>query len=126
MYDIEELWLFLPLGYCLTIFFEIPVLLVGLAKVHSLRERLIAGFGLTAFTYPVVVLVLPLIFAQQPTTFMIVAEIFAPLAECWLFALLFHTARVSKPDRLRNYAAIVVANLVSFGCGELLKLAGWL
>ena len=126
MYEIDELWRFLPFGYCLTILFEIPVLLIGLSKLHPLKDKLIAGFGLTAFTYPVVILVLPMLFPNSRLIYLIVAETFAPVAECWLFGLLFHSADLPRWQRWRNYAAIVMANLVSFSSGELLKWAGWL
>ncbi len=68
------------------------------------------------------VLVLPL---SLPATwprwgFLLVAETFAPLAECLLF---WFTWRNEIPDRRsgwRDMAAIVAANLASFSLGELL------
>ena len=56
----EELWAFLPLGYLLTIAIEIPILLFSLSPSHPPGRRLLAGCWLTACTYPVVILVLPL------------------------------------------------------------------
>jgi hypothetical protein len=55
-----ELWRFLPLGYLFTILIETPVLLIGLSRRHSIRQRLFAGVWLTACTYPIVVLVMPI------------------------------------------------------------------
>ncbi len=51
----EELWAFLPWGYLLTVLIEIPILLFGLSSSHRPAKRLIAGFWLTACTYPIVV-----------------------------------------------------------------------
>ncbi len=85
-----ELWRFLPIGYLFTISIETPILLVGLSPRHSLRRRLLAGIWLTACTYPIVTLVLPLLLVNKSrAVFLIVAEIFAPAAECVLFWLAF-------------------------------------
>ena len=46
----SALWSFLPWGYLLTVAIEVPVLLVGLSAHHPLRDRLLAGLALTAFT----------------------------------------------------------------------------
>ena len=51
------------------------------------------------------------------------AETFAPLAECVLFRLAFGGRAISDADARpnvawRDYAAIVAANLASFGIGE--------
>ena len=100
---------------------EIPVLMIGLSRRHAWRDRLIAGFWLTACTYPIVVLVLPpLIWAPLGRGwYLVVAEIFAPLAECVLFRLAYGTSEQRSAD-YRDYAVIIVANLASFGLGELL------
>lgn len=108
----SALWRFLPLGYVFTILIETPVLLVGLARVHPFARKLFAGVWLTACTYPVVVLVLPLVIADH-TAYLAVAETFAPVAECILFRVAFPEAGV------RDMAAIVAANLASFGIGAL-------
>jgi hypothetical protein len=113
-----DLWAFLPLGYALTIAIELPVLLFGLSPQHSVGRRAFAGFWLTAVTYPVVVLVLPpLVWSRYgELPYLIVAETFAPAAECLLFWFAF-----GKPETaLRDMAAIVAANLASF------LLGGWL
>lgn len=123
-----DLWLFLPLGYLFTIAIETPVLVIGLSKGLSFRERFFAGLWLTACTYPVVVLVMPVIFADsRRSLYLLVAETFAPVAECALFWLAFR----GKPDSsrattlLRNFAVIVLANLLSFAGGELLNYFRW-
>ena len=118
-----ELWAFLPLGYLLTVLIETPVLAVGLSPPHSFARRLFAGAWLTACTYPIVILVLPLVIAgeEQRWLYLAVAETLAPLAECALFAAAFHFgSEQSSWSRLRDYAAIALANLLSFGLGELL------
>ena len=111
----DELWQFLPFGYLLTIAIETPVLLAGLSRVHPIGRRIVAGIWLTACTYPIVVLVLP-IMIEPRIPYLIVAETFAPVAECLLFALAFGT----RDTRIRDCAAIIVANLLSFGLGLIL------
>jgi hypothetical protein len=102
---------FLPIGYALSVLVETPVLLIGLSKQHSLRAKLFAGVWLTACTYPIVVLTLPPITGRF---YIPIAETFAPVAECILFATLF------RNWTWRDMAAIVVANLASFAFGELI------
>jgi hypothetical protein len=127
--DAAHLWSFLPWGYALTVALELPVLLVGLSARHPLPRRVFAGFWLTACTYPIVVLVLPpLVWSRWgETTYLIVAETFAPAAECLLFWFLFRRSKDAPPagnsaalSMLRDMAAIVVANLISF------LLGGWI
>ena len=122
-----ELWHFLPLGYLLSILIETPVLLVGLSAQHPMRRRLLAGIWLTACTYPIVTLVLPLVFVKSSrAVYLIVAETFAPVAECVLFWLAFgNEAEVGKASMWRDFAAIVIANLASFGGGEVLNFYHW-
>jgi len=109
-----ELWHFLPIGYLFTIAIETPILFVGLSAHHSKRRRIAAGFWLTACTYPIVVLVLPLLMVDQSrAVFLLVAETFAPLAECTLFWLAF-----GKESTWRDFVVIVIANLASFVAGE--------
>jgi hypothetical protein len=118
----------LPVGYLLTIAIEIPVLLVGLSARHSPRRRLIAGLWLTACTYPVVVLVLPYTVWEWSGrgAYLVVAETFAPLAECCLFWLAFGSrAELFRRGMFRDFAAIVVANLSSFVVGEWLLQCLW-
>src|SRR5881227_4192776 len=82
----SDLWRFLLIGYPFTILIETPVLLLGLSQRHSIKRRIFAGVWLTACTYPIVVLVMPLMFGGvSRTIYLAVAEIFAPVAECVLF-----------------------------------------
>ena len=121
------LWRFLPLGYLLTILIETPVLCVGLSGRHPLKRRLLAGVWLTACTYPIVTLVLPLLFnTSSRAVYLLVAEIFAPVAECALFWLAFGTnEELGKPSMWRDFMTIILANLASFGIGEALNAWGW-
>jgi hypothetical protein len=110
------------IGYCLTVAVELPVLLTLLSRRHSLRVRAFTGVWLTACTYPVVWLVLPPLFDGQPRwLYLLVAETFAPVAECAIFWFAF--VRGLPPERratVRDCAAITLANLCSFGVGEAL------
>lgn len=119
-YDPAELWRFLPFGYVLTVLLESPVLWIGLSPPHSWRRKLFAGGWLTACTYPIVVLVLPMLLERfgRPT-YLAVAETFAPLGECLLFWLAFGSQepRLARRDVVRDCVAIVLANLTSFGVG---------
>ena len=120
----EDLWRFLPVGYLFTVAVETPVLVLLLSRHHPPRRRLFAGLWLTACTYPVVVLVLPTLFAgSSRALYLAVAETFAPAAECALFYLAFGS--VDARSTWRDFAAIVVANLLSFLAGEVLSVYGW-
>jgi hypothetical protein len=122
----SELWRFLPLGYLLTILIETPILCVGLSRRHPLRRKLFAGVWLTACTYPIVTLVLPLLFsAESRSLYLVVAETFAPVAECILFWLAFGKDEVLDKASIRDFLAIIVANLVSFGIGEIVNAWSW-
>jgi len=123
----NELWRFLPIGYLFSILIETPVLLIGLSKRHPIRRRLFAGVWLTACTYPIVVLVLPLALAGvSRAKYLVVAETFAPVAECALFWFAYGAAsEVGKASMWRDLGAIVIANLASFGGGEVLSAYGW-
>lgn len=121
----EDLWRFLPLGYLFTVAVETPVLVLLLSKHHALRRRLFAGLWLTACTYPVVVLVLPTLFAgASRSLYLAVAETFAPAAECALFYFAFG-GKGSDGVTWRDFAAVVAANLLSFLAGEVLTAYGW-
>ena len=122
-----ELWRFFPIGYLVTVLVETPILLVGLSKQHSLKRRVLSGIWLTACTYPIVTLVLPLILVNYSRNlFLVVAETFAPVAECFLFWLAFGTREeLGKRSMWRDFAAIVLANLASFGVGEVLNAWNW-
>ena len=123
----SELWHFFLIGYPFTILIETPILVVGLAKRHSLKQKLFAGAWLTACTYPIVVLVMPLWFAHSShTTYLIVAEIFAPVGECILFWLAYgKSEEFGKRSMWQDFATIVVANLASFIGGEVLNAYHW-
>ena len=122
-----ELWHFLPFGYLLSILIETPILVLGLSARHHLRRRLFAGVWLTACTYPIVVLVLPPALANvSRAIYLMVAETFAPVAECVLFWLAYGEAeQLGKPSMWRDFAAIIVANLASFLGGEVLNAYHW-
>lgn len=124
----SELWRFLPFGYFLTILIETPILLIGLSQRHPSQRRVLAGVWLTACTYPIVTLVLPLLLVNSTrTTYLVVAETFAPVAECVLFWLAFgNPSEVGKPSMWRDFTTIVVANLASFLIGEVCHAYGWL
>jgi len=98
-----------------------------LSERHSTRRRLLAGVWLTACTYPIVTLVLPLVFVSYSRgLFLLVAEVFAPVAECVLFWLAFGSKeRLATTGMWRDFLAIVVANLASFGVGEILNAWHW-
>ena len=123
----SNLWRFLPFGYLLSILIETPILLIGLSKRHPIKRRLFAGVWLTACTYPIVVLVMPLAFNNlSRTAYLVVAETFAPVAECALFWLAFgKEGEIGKASMWRDFAAIVIANLASFAGGEVLNAYGW-
>src|ERR1051325_7486815 len=105
----SELWHFLLLGYLFTIAIETPILLLGLSSRHAIKRRLAAGVWLTACTYPVVVLVLPLVMANvSRTIYLIVAETFAPVAECALFWLAYGKAdELGRPSMWQDFGTIV-------------------
>ena len=120
----EDLWRFLLVGYLVTVAVETPVLVLFLSKRHALGRRVFAGLWLTACTYPVVVLVLPPLFANSSRdAYLVVAETFAPAAECALFLLAFG-GKGSGATR-RDMLVIIAANLLSFIVGEALGACGW-
>ncbi len=133
MEDVARLWVFLPLGYLTTVMIEVPVLAIGLSHHHPMRRRVVAGIWLTACTYPIVVLVMPIAFgidlsSQRYWLYIIVAESFAPAAECALFAYVFHTRdawrdRDRRKGLWRDFGAIFVANILSYGAGLVWYLA---
>jgi hypothetical protein len=112
------------LGYLMTITIETVVLVAFLSKRHSMRVRIFAGIWLSACTYPIVWLVFPELFSER-WLYLLVAETFAPVAECALFWFAF--IRPLPPERgatLRDLAVIVLANLCSFGFGEVFNAFG--
>ena len=124
---LDRLWLFLPIGYLTTILIETPILLLGLSSKLSLKQKLLCGIWLTACTYPIVVLVLPAIFADYSRNlYLLVAETFAPLGEIFFFWLAFRGKNLlENNDWIRSFAWIILANLASFGIGEILNNYQW-
>jgi hypothetical protein len=122
-----DLWLFLPFGYLFSVAIETPVLILGLSERHTLRQRLFAGLWLTACTYPVVALVMPTLFdGTSRALYLVVAETFAPVAECALFWLAFGKRElIGSRSMWRDFAAIVAANLASFAAGEVAGAYRW-
>jgi hypothetical protein len=124
------LWLFLPIGYLVTILIETPILVAGLSPKLTLKQKLLCGIWLTACTYPIVVLVLPTLMLEYLETsrglYLAVAETFAPAGECFFFWLAFRArGLLEKNDWIRCFGVIVMANLASFGIGEVLNYFGW-
>ncbi len=70
---------------------------------------------------------MPLVFANvSRATYLVVAETFAPVAECALFWLAYgETEQVGKASMWQDFGTIVVANLGSFLGGEVLNAYGW-
>lgn len=124
---ISELWYFLPFGYIATVLIETPILVLGLSSKLSLKQKLLAGLWLTACTYPIVVIVLPTLMYGEPRyIYLLVAETFAPIAECLLFWLAYRGKELLQTANwIRSFAAIVVANLASFIIGEIMHKVGW-
>jgi hypothetical protein len=107
--------------YLLTVGIETAVLVVGLSRRHSWKRRVFAGAWLTACTYPIVWLVLPGLFSER-WVYLLVAEVFAPVAECVLFWLAFVRGEPrNRRATIRDLTAVVLANLASFGVGEVIQ-----
>ena len=126
-FPVSDLWYFLPIGYLFTILIETPILLVGLPRKLSFKQKLLCGIWLTACTYPIVILVLPtLFFGESRTLYLIVAETFAPVAECVLFWLVIRRIEsMSGADWVISFIVITIANLASFVLGELMNAYEW-
>lgn len=124
---LHDLWVFLPVGYVFTILIETPVLVAGLPKKLSLHRKIACGIWLTACTYPIVILVLSAIFFGMPRwQYLLVAETFAPVGECFVFWIAFRSKNLlDRSDWLRCFSVIIIANLASFGAGEVMNYFGW-
>ena len=100
----QFLWLFLPVGYLVTILIETPVLIFGLSPKLTLKQKLLCGIWLTACTYPIVVLVLPTLMLDYFNTsrelYLAVAETFAPAGECLFFWFAFRGKEPARKRRL--------------------------
>ncbi len=120
----DNVWAGLLVGYLLTVLIETPVLIVALAPRHPLHRKVFAGLWLTACTYPVVFVVLPAWMRplNSQAAYLVVAETFAPLAECAIFSAAFgQRTGAGQSTRWRDWSAIVAANLLSFGFGEVMN-----
>jgi hypothetical protein len=115
--SLDSVWVAFVGWYLFAVAVEAPILYAGLSRDVAPRTRVAMGFWLTGCTLPIVFLAMPplLIRDGDPTLYVIVAETFAPAAECALFRWrLGHLGA-------RNAAAIIAANLASFGGGRLLR-----
>ena len=107
---------------------ETPILCLGLSARHSWKDRVLAGIWLTACTYPIVALALPLIMMPVCArwTYLAVGETFAPVAECALFWAAFGLREErGRVWMWRDLSVIVLANLASFFVGELSGFGDW-
>jgi hypothetical protein len=120
------LWGFLIPGYLFTVAIETPVLIVGLSRPHPLRHRIAAGIWLNACSYPIVVLTLPSLMGLDSRWYLWVAEIFAPVIECALFAAAYHTPALTRANRIQDMITVILANLASFLLGLWFTSHGWL
>jgi hypothetical protein len=123
--SVGNLWRFLPLGYLLTVLIESPFLWLFLPRL-SYGQRFWFGLWLTACTYPIVVLVLPTVMQGfSRGAYLLLAESFAPLAECLLFwVYLRGNCEFARRDWLLSFATITIANVTSFAVGEILWVRG--
>jgi len=123
--NLPELFLFLVLGYIATVAIEVPVLIAGLTRRHNLRTRFTCGLLLTAFTYPIVVLVLPATVLPYwgQTIYLAIAESYAPLAEVLFFRFMTNQKLPAALDR--DAVVIMCANLLSFALGAAF-LSDWI
>lgn len=115
-------WANLAVAWVLTVLIEGAVLWVALAPRHSARTRLLAAVWLSSCTLPLVHFGFPAFRALgvSDAGWVAAAELFAPAAECVLFALVLAPMRGGGArwrERGRDWGAIVVANVVSFGVG---------
>ena len=115
----------MPVYYLITVAVELPVLWCALSVRHTTRTKLFNGFWLTACTYPILWLVLPPFFDNY-WTYLAVGETLVPLIECVLFwAVFVRPLPPNRPATRRDMAAVVVANLASFGFGLVLNRTLW-
>lgn len=105
----------LIVGYMLAVVIETPVLVVGLGSRIPVLRRIVLGLWLSGCTYPFVGLVFPILIYEPGSrwVYVLVSEVFAPVAECALYR--WNTGSLS----VREGLVIVLANLASYGVGEL-------
>ena len=116
-------------GYLFTISIETPILLIGLSPRHSYGRRLFCGVWLTACTYPILWMVMPPFFDMntQRWLYLLIGETFVPIAECAIFWAAFGIrAEWGKRSMWRDLITITLANLASFGLGEVINWLEWL
>lgn len=121
-------------AWALTVGIESVVLWFGLAPRHTAGTRVFAGLWLSSCTLPVVHFVFPALrgLGVSAAGWIGLAELFAPVAECLLFALVLAPGSaaahgvIPRGERGRDFAAIVAANLASVGVGLLLARAAFL
>jgi hypothetical protein len=126
-----NLWIWMPICFVLTVAIELPCLAWGLSARHAWKVRLFSAIWLTACTFPMVWLVIPPLFEgaltpQSPPWDVLTAEVFAASAECLIFYRAFIWGRYPTAGRcptVIDFATIVLANILSFGCGEWLRAA---
>jgi hypothetical protein len=123
----SNLWYFLPVGYLVTIAVETPILLLGLSNKLTFKQKLMCGIWLTACTYPIVVLVLPMLLQNFSwIIYITIAEVFAPAGECLFFWTAFRGNKILRTnDWIQCFISIIFANLASFGFGEILHYFQW-
>lgn len=109
-------------GYILSLVVELPVLVLGLSPSHKLNEKVLAGLWLTACTYPAFSWVFPS-FIHEPVLLTFVREAYAALGEAFLFWLAFVKLAGGTSLR-RDILVVILANVLSFLFGELLKATG--
>lgn len=107
-------------GYTLGVLVETPVLLLALSPPHSWRRRVFAGLWLTACTYPLLLVVLPVFIDPRTAwrTYILVGEVGVTAIESVLFYLAFNQG-AGHPHRwiARDVAAVVLANVASYLAG---------
>ncbi|MEZ6129057.1 MAG: hypothetical protein R3C59_10260 [Planctomycetaceae bacterium] len=120
-WTLVELLQFLLLGFAATVTVEIPFLFFGLSARHSAADKIVVGLLLTAFSYPIVILVIPGLLTiariQSRLAYIIIAESYAAIVEIAFLRYLVRTRIAARPDR--DAVAVLFANLCSFGIGEL-------
>ena len=101
-----------------------------MVRCRPIKKLIVSiGIWLTACTYPIVVLVLPIV-VEIPfgrVAYLTVAETFAPAAECLLFYYAFNrNSDNTRKGNARDVMAIVAANLLSFAPIEIMSAMGWI
>ena len=119
-YLLNNTYLFLLFGYLATVLIETPILFFGLSSHYSPSRKILISLWLTACTYPIVILVLPILIYEPygRTAYLVVAETFAPIAECFLFLFINTQNEKAKRSRFRDMLTILLANITSFLLAE--------